>query len=412
MFYAEAALIGITALKEGQPEKALRYLDMALSAVDVNEVDEEEKKFIVLIKQTRGIAYSRTGNLEASMRQMEEALELDNFESGDKVMDNATKINAAIAFADMGKMEKALEYADSVSIISMPKNMNAATTLLALATVYAKNLETRGDKAKMALLKAKGIFEEIGADKEELFESLSLLYKGLAEVALKHDGDKGKMLGYCSKGWSLAKKIGLEKVKHKLFGLAELCNLAIGNTTEEDEFFWNVNTIEVSSKMLEVNSHPVLAATLYINASLSLYPRFVAKNAELNPQLADLCLEILSDGSEPEIVLATAQWLCAYKHSREGRYYGDRALSRKMTSLLRMSAKTLEKYGTENTSVYASIKSIMADVHFSRGEYALSAQEYKLAGSIYVAVFGGSNARAKYCEERMKAAIAAMKDSE
>jgi tetratricopeptide (TPR) repeat protein len=112
------------------------------------------------------------------------------------------------------------------------------------------------------------------------------------------------------------------------------------------------------------------------------------------------------------IALASAQWLCAYKHSQGKAYLRDKALQRKMASLLRKSAETLENLNVARTPVYASIKSILADVYFAKGDYAQSIEEYELAESIFQEVYGDANTRTQYCKDRLNAAIAAMEGNE
>jgi hypothetical protein len=87
-------------------------------------------------------------------------------------------------------------------------------------------------------------------------------------------------------------------------------------------------------------------------------------------------------------------------------------MQRKMTTLLNRSAETMEKRDHECSPIYACVKSVTADVHFAQGEYALSIEEYDLAGQIYEELFTCDNSRVLYCKERREAALAALDSME
>jgi tetratricopeptide (TPR) repeat protein len=294
MDYNDEMMTGLMAMCGGQLEKALRHFDVALSAASFEEASEHDKRAIILIQESKVIAYSRLGYLEDSKRQMEEVKELKSkLKPFNPLLDYTVKIQEAVAYMDMNEMEKAIECADSVSITSLPNDANSVGLLLMLAPIYIKAFETRGDKAKMALLKAKALLEKRPAD-EERYGEMAILYMELAKVAMKCDGDQAKMIEYASKCQSffnLAEKLDFEQIKPIIGAIAEFYGFVADNATKVNRLVWNENIVEVSSEMLEANYRPVHAASQYIQSKTFLYPYYVARNEELNVKHADLCLD-------------------------------------------------------------------------------------------------------------------------
>jgi tetratricopeptide (TPR) repeat protein len=398
-------LNGLQAVSDGDLQKALKLFDRALAAIDVNSSDVMDLKLLVMLKEVKGLAYKELGDTEASARQIEEAIEMN---SGliiqDKGLDNATTINTALTLSSLGNVERAIEFADKVSIASMPKNIVNATLLIALSTVYSKSLETRGAQAKKALLKAKAIFEE---EKEDNADSLLIVYKGLAEVAMTLEGDKEKMLGYCAKGWALAKKVGLGNVN--LEHLYTLVKYATENTSEEESVLWHSCALVTAGKMLDTNCLAPTAARLYIFSSIAAFPYFIVQGESFNAAHAEQCYELMSEDPEIEpLPMAMAQWLYCYKLSLDKDWPSDREATRKAIPLLKKAAKTIEKLDIINSPIYACVQWLLADAHLAHGDYALSAGEYKMAYSIMARTYGDDHFYTKHCLSGLEAALDGM----
>ncbi|MDR1638685.1 MAG: hypothetical protein LBT59_03215, partial [Clostridiales bacterium] len=358
MDYFEAAMMGFTALKEGQSEKALRLLDTALSEANASKTNAKDKKCIVYIKEIKACVYAMDGNKEDAMREMEEAQEYNSKLKHDRDMDAKIGIQASFTFFEMGEMEKAMECVDSLSIKSMPRNLESADFFMQLASIYLQCFKTNGDRVKKLLHAAKAIIKNCDAEKKEKLYWKVYLYRRLAQAAMIFDGDKGKMQKYALKSWSCAQKVAPDDALDAMSDVMELCQFVASNTTEEDRFFWFSNLAEATGRMLEANYQPLRAAKMYTFANFSLYPFYVYDEEEQNLQYADLCLDLLRDGTDVELELGTAQWLWAYKHTQDKSYLKDQAMQRKMTTLLNRSAETMEKRDHECSPIYACVKSV------------------------------------------------------
>lgn len=135
----------------GQIQQAVQYHERALAIVRAYRIQQAE----AVIKSRLGLCYGDLGRFTEAFNYYDQALGIRR-EQGDRFNEGVNLVNLAIVSLDTQQVDQAIQYAQSAIVIgaeiSTPRLSSYANSVLAVAQLYASNLNEARSSAESARL--------------------------------------------------------------------------------------------------------------------------------------------------------------------------------------------------------------------------------------------------------------------
>ncbi|MDR1643271.1 MAG: hypothetical protein LBT59_26550 [Clostridiales bacterium] len=325
----------------------------------------------------RAIIYKEFDRMEESAKLSTEAVAIRaKLEYEDKMEQNDNYAKMAFALAELGQIDKAMEYADKVEdLYTFEMGLEGATSLQQLGEMYFRLPEQYYKKAKAAFIKSRNIYR---LHLPECSQSIFQIQFRLAIIAHDYDHDDSQVNAECLKAWLLAESIGIENCD--LPALEKIVVAAARLLGKEHKEFknWRNRTLVVIGRNIDLGDAAYELVKYYVDGNVNHLVDNLLLNTSVTKQRVSRCVTITKNSCKEEKEYAVAQWLAgaALAHIGSGSEEDEKSVG-----LLKSAIKTLKT--TENNELHSALipvgEGYIGAYYFVKGEYQFSRKWYRRA---------------------------------